>query len=295
MRDPRSALAELSGARMDRRRFLAWTGALASTALYSQARGDLAVAAPPLPRYPFTLGVASGEPHAGGVTLWTRLAPEPFAKNGGISAKSVQVQWQVATDEGFTNLVASGTVAALTELGALRARRRGRSAARQRSTTTASSRAGTASPTGRTKTAPSGHVAELALRVRLVPGTGRTASTRRTGTWPSRTSTSSSTWATTSTKAASAHGGIATSGPRHAARGVRLARATTGSGTRSTRPTRTCRRSTPLPLGRHLGRPRGRQQLRRHPPCRTQDDNRGVPPAPCRRLPGLLRAHAAAR
>src|SRR5687767_5840727 len=118
MPDPRSSLVELSGVRLDRRRFLAWTGALAGTALYSQVRGDLAVAAPPMPGYPFSLGVASGEPHAGGVTLWTRLAPEPFAKDGGISARSVQVQWQLATDEGVTNVVASGTVAALAEVGA---------------------------------------------------------------------------------------------------------------------------------------------------------------------------------
>jgi alkaline phosphatase D len=101
---------------MDRRRFLAWTGALAGTALYSQLRGDLAVAAPPMAGYPFALGVASGEPHARGVTLWTRLAPEPLTKNGGVWAKSVQVQWQVATNERFTNIVASGTVAALAEL-----------------------------------------------------------------------------------------------------------------------------------------------------------------------------------
>jgi alkaline phosphatase D len=90
--DPRSSLVELSGARLDRRRFLAWTGALAGTALYSQLRGDLAIAAPRMPGYPFALGVASGEPHPAGVTLWTRLAPEPFSKDGGVSARSVQVQ-----------------------------------------------------------------------------------------------------------------------------------------------------------------------------------------------------------
>jgi alkaline phosphatase D len=162
MPDPRSSLVELSGVRLDRRRFLAWTGALAGTALYSQVRGDLAVAAPPMPGYPFSLGVASGEPHAGGVTLWTRLAPEPFTKDGGISASSVQVQWQLATDEGFTNVVASGTVAALAELahsvhvdvGGLQPGHvyYYRFIA-----------GGQESPTGRTKTAPSGHVAELAF------------------------------------------------------------------------------------------------------------------------------------
>ena len=147
---------------MDRRRFLAWTGALAGTALYSQLRGDLAVAASSLPGYPFTLGVASGEPHTRGVTLWTRLAPEPFATDGGIRTKNVQVQWQVATDEGFTDIVAAGTVAALAELaysvhvdvnglqpGSVYYYR--------------FIAAGEDSPAGRTKTAPSGHVAGLAF------------------------------------------------------------------------------------------------------------------------------------
>ena len=43
MSDPRTTLAELNGRVMDRRRFLVFTGALAGTALYAQARGDLAL------------------------------------------------------------------------------------------------------------------------------------------------------------------------------------------------------------------------------------------------------------
>ena len=35
---------------------------------------------------PFTLGIASGYPGPGSVVLWTRLAPTPFAPNGGLSA-----------------------------------------------------------------------------------------------------------------------------------------------------------------------------------------------------------------
>ena len=162
MSDPRSSLVEFGGGRMDRRRFLAWTGALAGTALYSQVRGDLAVAAPPMPGYPFTLGVASGEPHAAGVTLWTRLAPEPFSKDGGISARSVQVQWQVATDEDFTNVVASGTVAALAELAhSVHVDVNGLQPGHVYHYRFIAG--GEASPTGRTKTSPSGHVAELAF------------------------------------------------------------------------------------------------------------------------------------
>ena len=116
MPDPRETLADLHGRVMDRRRFLAWSGALAGTAAYAQLRGDLAVAAPPLPGYPFTLGVASGDPAPDTVSLWTRLVPEPFAKSGGMPNKPVAVTWQVADDAGFTQNLRSGTVAAVPEL-----------------------------------------------------------------------------------------------------------------------------------------------------------------------------------
>ena len=49
-----------------------------------------------------------------------------------------------------------------------------------------------------------------------------------------------------------------------------------------------------LPLDRDLGRPRGRQRLRRRP-ARGRHGQGAVPRAPRRRLPRLLRAHAAAR
>ncbi len=116
MSDPRRTLTELQVGVMDRRRFLAFTGALAGTALYGQLRGDLALAAPPLPGYPFRLGVASGDPAPDSVALWTRLVPEPLVKTGGMPARDVAVQWQVATDDAFANVVRSGTVAALPEL-----------------------------------------------------------------------------------------------------------------------------------------------------------------------------------
>ena len=60
---------------------------------------------------PFTLGVASGDPLPDGVVLWTRLAPNPVAEDGlgGMPAKAVPVQWQVATDERFRDVVAAGS------------------------------------------------------------------------------------------------------------------------------------------------------------------------------------------
>lgn len=61
-------------------------------------------------RQPFTLGVASGDPLPEGVVLWTRLAPEPLAEGGlgGMPDRPVAVQWEVATDEAFGNVVARG-------------------------------------------------------------------------------------------------------------------------------------------------------------------------------------------
>lgn len=66
---------------------------------------------------PFTLGVASGDPSPGGVVLWTRLAPDPLAVDGmgGMPARAVPVQWQVAKDESFRQVVREGTAQAVPE------------------------------------------------------------------------------------------------------------------------------------------------------------------------------------
>ena len=63
---------------------------------------------------PFRLGVASGDPLPTSVVLWTRLAVNPLADNGlgGMSSSMQSVQWQMATDAGFANVVRSGTVSA---------------------------------------------------------------------------------------------------------------------------------------------------------------------------------------
>ena len=67
-------------------------------------------------RDPFTLGVASGDPVPGGVVLWTRLAPDPLT-GGGMPDRVVPVEWQVATDERFSDVVASGAEVAKPSLG----------------------------------------------------------------------------------------------------------------------------------------------------------------------------------
>ncbi|MBD2253774.1 alkaline phosphatase D family protein [Nostoc parmelioides] len=65
--------------------------------------------------YPFSLGVASGDPLPDSVVLWTRLAPDPV-NGGGMSRVNVPVQWQIARDENMTQVVQKGTVLATPEL-----------------------------------------------------------------------------------------------------------------------------------------------------------------------------------
>ncbi|NED78111.1 alkaline phosphatase, partial [Streptomyces sp. SID9944] len=58
-----------------------------------------------LPGDPFTLGVASGDPLPDSVLLWTRLAPAPYQADGGLPARRVTVQWELALDERFRRVV----------------------------------------------------------------------------------------------------------------------------------------------------------------------------------------------
>jgi alkaline phosphatase D len=104
----------------DRRRFLAMAG---GGTLAAAIGGQLVAPSPVLadtriPGDPFRLGVASGEPLADGVVLWTRLAPDPTAADGtgGMPPVNVQVSWQVAEDERFRRVVRAGTTWATPQL-----------------------------------------------------------------------------------------------------------------------------------------------------------------------------------
>lgn len=84
------------------RRWFLIRGAAFATTLY---------AAPKFQKYPFSLGVMSGDPAPDGFVLWTRLAPDPL-NGGGMDPAAVEVDWQVAEDESMRKVVRKGKATA---------------------------------------------------------------------------------------------------------------------------------------------------------------------------------------
>ncbi len=78
------------------------TLALTTAPAFVRALGD------PVPGSLFTLGVASGDPSAHSVVLWTRLAPDPLAGGGLANTKAIRVDIEVALDPGFQHIVRAG-------------------------------------------------------------------------------------------------------------------------------------------------------------------------------------------
>lgn len=105
----------LLSSRVRRRQVLIGTGALTGLAIASQWTKRV-VAQPRFSSYPFSLGVASGEPFSDSVVLWTRLAPDPL-NGGGMPSANVPVEWQIATDENMRQIVYRGTEMAVPEFG----------------------------------------------------------------------------------------------------------------------------------------------------------------------------------
>lgn len=103
-------------ARIDRRRFLTGAGTLAGLLMLGRLAGGRPLARPSFGGYPFSLGVASGDPLPDGVVLWTRLAPDPL-NGGGMPPEPITVHWQVAADEAMRTVVQSGTATASPLLG----------------------------------------------------------------------------------------------------------------------------------------------------------------------------------
>jgi len=135
-------------------------GAAGAAALLSiGARG-----ATPLPPGLFTLGVASGDPLPDGVILWTRLAPDPMAGDGGMPPLPVPVRWEIAEDRAFTRPIRSGTATARPEFGhSVHVDARGLRPARRYFYRFIAD--GQASPVGRTRTAPAAGAAVDRLRI----------------------------------------------------------------------------------------------------------------------------------
>ncbi|AQR63078.1 alkaline phosphatase [Brevundimonas sp. LM2] len=102
---------------VSRRRLLRSAATLAALSLAPVSVWGCVSARVPLGGYPFTLGVASGDPLADGFVAWTRLAPRPLEADGGMPAAPVEVRWIVAEDAALTRVVADGRTIAAPEAG----------------------------------------------------------------------------------------------------------------------------------------------------------------------------------
>ena len=98
---------------LDRRRLILRTGHLV---LASSLAAWPVVAQPVFRDDPFTLGVAAGDPWPDGFVIWTRLVPRPLEIGGGMDPVAVKVLWEVAEDERFARIVATGEMLARPEL-----------------------------------------------------------------------------------------------------------------------------------------------------------------------------------
>ncbi|MEV7179949.1 alkaline phosphatase D family protein [Kitasatospora sp. NPDC093679] len=95
-------------ARPRRRRVLKAAALTAGAAVLPIAAGTAPATAATAPQ--FLHGVASGDPLADGLVLWTRVTPTPDAVPGSGAGPATEVVWQIATDKSFTSVRASGTV-----------------------------------------------------------------------------------------------------------------------------------------------------------------------------------------
>jgi len=94
-----------------RRQFVA-----AGAAAFAAAPAILRAQSGGFAAFPFSLGIAAGDPAPDGFVIWTRLAPDPLDDHGGMAMAPVPVRWEVASDEGFHTIVAKGEEPARPEL-----------------------------------------------------------------------------------------------------------------------------------------------------------------------------------
>ena len=65
---------------------------------------------------PFTLGVASGDPTADSVVLWTRLDND-ILREMGAELDTIEIAYEISTSESFRNVLRQGVIVAPAELG----------------------------------------------------------------------------------------------------------------------------------------------------------------------------------
>ena len=109
-------LGKMLRSRIGRRQLLRRSTAAALAAIATPIVSRPAIGQTRFFDYPFQLGIASGNPVADGMVLWTRLAPAPL-DGGGMPNEVVPVDWAVANDEAMTDIVRQGTVLAAPEHG----------------------------------------------------------------------------------------------------------------------------------------------------------------------------------
>ena len=97
---------------LDRRSVLGGIGVLGAAPAFAQVAGGV-----PFIDYPFQLGVAAGDPDAGGFVIWTRLAPRPLEPDSGLARKPISVRYEVSEAASFASLAAEGSAIARPELG----------------------------------------------------------------------------------------------------------------------------------------------------------------------------------
>ncbi|GEE00250.1 phosphodiesterase/alkaline phosphatase D [Gordonia spumicola] len=106
----------------------------------------------------FRHGVASGDPLPGGVILWTRVTPTSDATPGSGRGGASTLTWEIASDRGFSRIVASGSTSTdASRDHTVKVDAAGLSPAAvywYRFRVTGGPAAGAVSPVGRTKTAP---------------------------------------------------------------------------------------------------------------------------------------------
>jgi alkaline phosphatase D len=102
--------------RMTRRQLLNAAWKLGAAAVLYPLSSSRMLAQPIFRAYPFTLGVACGDPSPDGAVLWTRLAPEPL-EGGGMPMANLEVAWEVAADQAFRSITTKGTTIARPEVG----------------------------------------------------------------------------------------------------------------------------------------------------------------------------------